>query len=95
MTTFVKRTETEAVWWLNFDLTGCTLVVKARSEGGVVTTLSSSIVLASVGQIAAVVSGLAAGTYDVEFTVTVTATGKKAIWPSVGYEQMIISAEIA
>lgn len=94
MTTFVKRTETEAVWWLNYDLTGCTIVIKARSEGGTVTTLTSSIVNALTGQVSATVSALAVGTYDVEFTVTATATSKKAIWPSVGYEQMIISAEI-
>lgn len=94
MTTFVKRTDSEAVWWLNYDLTGCTVTVKVRSDLGTVTTLTSTIVDAASGKVSAVVSALAVGTYDVEIKVTVTATSKSAIWPSAGYEQMIVSQEI-
>ena len=89
--TNAKRTDTEATWIANIDLTGASSVkLFARTQGtATVVELTTTVVDAETGEVAGVVSGLAVGRYEVELEVV---TGGKTIhFPDGGFELLVIT----
>lgn len=91
--TNIKRGDTEASWYVNFDLTSSTVKVWSRPQGGGSSTqLTSTITDAAAGKVTATVSALTVGTYEIE--VEVTTAGKVATFPDTGYSLLVVNQDL-